>query len=96
MIKRSQVTGSTKVNGVHKTKQEIRMTKDSAFYGAATVGAKGQIVIPPNARHAMQISPGDKVVVVRGPRPRSITIYRADSIQKLLETANQEDQSAAA
>lgn len=36
----------------------------SPFYGVATVGTKGQIVIPAEAREDMNINPGDKVIVV--------------------------------
>lgn len=35
-----------------------------SFYGVATVGAKGQIVIPADAREDMGITPGDKVLVI--------------------------------
>lgn len=36
----------------------------SSFYGVATIGAKGQLVIPIEARDHMQIGPGDKVIVI--------------------------------
>ena len=55
------------------------MAEDSTFYGSATVGAKGQIVIPAEARVAMRIEPGNKVVVVKGPRDGSIIVFRVDS-----------------
>ncbi len=60
-----------------------------------TVGAKGQIVIPADARSAMQIKEGDKVVVVRGPREGSIVVFRVDSFEKLLAKATELDQRAA-
>ena len=53
----------------------------------ATVGTKGQIVIPADARDAMQIKEGDKVVVLRGPRDGSILVVRIDSFDKLLAKA---------
>lgn len=34
------------------------------LYGTATVGPKGQIVIPVDARHRLGLKPGDKVVVM--------------------------------
>lgn len=67
------------------------MPGSTAFYGSATVGTKGQIVIPVNARRAMQIKEGDKVVVVRGPREGSITVFRVDSFEKLLAKATELD-----
>ena len=60
------------------------MTEGSAFYGSATVGAKGQIVIPADARAAMRIEPGNKVVVVKGPRDGSIIVFRVDSFDGVM------------
>jgi AbrB family looped-hinge helix DNA binding protein len=70
------------------------MPEPSAFYGSATVGAKGQIVIPADARSAMQIKEGDKVVVVRGPREGSIVVFRVDSFEKLIAKATELDRDA--
>ena len=33
------------------------------FYGTTTVGEKGQVVIPSEARTAMKLKPGDKLLV---------------------------------
>jgi AbrB family looped-hinge helix DNA binding protein len=57
----------------------------NGFLGSATVGTKGQIVIPADARSAMQIKEGDKVVVLRGPREGSILVFRVDSFDRFLE-----------
>lgn len=48
------------------------------------MGAKGQIVIPAEARAVMQIAPGNKVVVVKGPRDGSIIVFRVDSFDGLM------------
>jgi AbrB family looped-hinge helix DNA binding protein len=37
------------------------------FYGKVPVGTKGQIVIPAEARKAMDIKPGDNLIVISGP-----------------------------
>lgn len=34
------------------------------FYGVATIGPKGQIVIPVDARNRLGVKPGDKIVIV--------------------------------
>jgi AbrB family looped-hinge helix DNA binding protein len=57
------------------------MSEQTAFLGVATVGAKGQIVIPADARTAMKIEEGSKVVVLRGPREGSIILFRVDSLE---------------
>lgn len=71
------------------------MSEGHAFLGSATVGAKGQIVIPADARSAMQVKEGDKVVVLRGPREGSILVFRVDSFDKLLEKIGAESMSDA-
>jgi AbrB family looped-hinge helix DNA binding protein len=60
------------------------MSENSGFLGSATVGTKGQIVIPADARSAMHIKEGDKVVILRGPREGSILIFRVDSFDRFL------------
>ncbi len=56
------------------------------FYGTATVGAKGQIVIPVEARERMKIKPGDKVVII-GPhnKPQVIGLCSESALSSLLE-----------
>jgi AbrB family looped-hinge helix DNA binding protein len=42
------------------------MTKDKCekvFYGTTTIGEKGQVVIPMEARQAMKLEKGDKLLV---------------------------------
>ena len=63
------------------------MAEQSAFLGVATVGAKGQIVIPQDAREAMKIEEGNKVVVLRGPREGSVILFRVDSLEEFWEKA---------
>jgi AbrB family looped-hinge helix DNA binding protein len=63
------------------------MAEQTAFLGVATVGAKGQIVIPQDAREAMKIEEGNKVVVLRGPREGSVIVFRVDSLEEFWERA---------
>jgi len=66
---------------------KIDMAEKTGFLGSATVGTKGQIVIPADAREAMQIKEGDKVVILRGPREGSVLVFRVDSFDMLLQKA---------
>jgi AbrB family looped-hinge helix DNA binding protein len=43
------------------------MSNSKKFYGKVPVGSKGQIVIPAEARKAMDIKPGDNVIIISGP-----------------------------
>jgi AbrB family looped-hinge helix DNA binding protein len=63
------------------------MAGKTGFLGSATVGTKGQIVIPADAREAMHIKEGDKVVILRGPREGSVLVLRVDSFDVLLQKA---------
>ncbi len=42
------------------------------FFGKATVGTKGQIVIPAEARKTLGIKPGDSVIIISGPPQKKI------------------------
>jgi AbrB family looped-hinge helix DNA binding protein len=53
------------------------------LYGAVVVGERGQIVIPADARRDMNIVPGDKLLVMRGPRGNMV-VAKADSLLKML------------
>lgn len=61
------------------------MDIDSCFYGSATVGDRGQIVIPAQARSALGIKPGDKLLVFRDPVIDGITIAPLEAVQGVLD-----------
>ncbi|HVI69135.1 MAG TPA: AbrB/MazE/SpoVT family DNA-binding domain-containing protein [Magnetospirillaceae bacterium] len=53
------------------------------FYGSATIGTKGQIVIPQEAREDLGLNPGDKVVVI-GVRERGMVgICKLESVEQM-------------
>lgn len=54
------------------------------FYGAATVGSKGQVVIPMEAREELNMKEGDKVVIVKAPHHDGILIHKAEILEKHL------------
>lgn len=56
------------------------------FYGVATVGPKGQIVIPVDARKRLGVKSGDKVVIV-GPahKPQFIGLCSEQVFHTILE-----------
>jgi AbrB family looped-hinge helix DNA binding protein len=55
------------------------------FYGSATIGERGQIVIPAEARKDCEIHPGDKVLVFRHPlHPRMLILATVGEMQQLL------------
>jgi AbrB family looped-hinge helix DNA binding protein len=58
------------------------IAKGKYIYGIATVGERGQIVIPKEARDHFHIKPGDKVVVA-GDLKKGIAIAKANVMKEL-------------
>ncbi|MBI5226132.1 AbrB/MazE/SpoVT family DNA-binding domain-containing protein [Candidatus Micrarchaeota archaeon] len=58
------------------------------FYGSVTVGERGQIVIPKEAREAFNIQPGERLILV-GHSKKGLMLAKADELRefakKLLE-----------
>jgi AbrB family looped-hinge helix DNA binding protein len=65
------------------------------IYGTVKVGERGQIVIPSEARKDFNITPGDLLLVVTGPRRRGLTLIKADSMKEFLERLMRELESPA-
>ncbi|RJS88945.1 AbrB/MazE/SpoVT family DNA-binding domain-containing protein [Candidatus Bathyarchaeota archaeon] len=68
------------------------------IYGIVTVGRRGQIVIPKEARDQFNIKPGDKLVVA-GDIKKGIAIVKADVMEelalKILGAVSEEDRETA-
>jgi len=47
-------------------KLPAKMELEKNFYDIVTVGARGQVVIPAQARKDFGVKPGDKLVVLKG------------------------------
>lgn len=60
--------------------------KGKHFFGTATVGERGQIVIPKKAREIFKIKPGDSVVIV-GDEDRGLAIAPEKMILQFLNMA---------
>jgi AbrB family looped-hinge helix DNA binding protein len=55
------------------------------FYGSATVGSKGQIVIPAEAREDLKLEEGEKLIVLRGSRGGGLMILKAEMLEQMIE-----------
>ncbi|HSW74704.1 MAG TPA: AbrB/MazE/SpoVT family DNA-binding domain-containing protein [Candidatus Saccharimonadales bacterium] len=62
------------------------MHGDFKFYASATVGVKGQIVLPQEAREELDIKEGDKVVILRAPHEGGLLVLKADKIAEMVNT----------
>jgi AbrB family looped-hinge helix DNA binding protein len=55
------------------------------LWGIATVGNKGQIVIPSDARNDISIKEGDKLLVLGKLPNGGLMLVKADSIEAMLQ-----------
>lgn len=53
--------------------------------GVVTVGERGQIVIPTNARRAGKIKAGDKLLVFSGPHPDTLVVATTETFDRITE-----------
>ena len=58
---------------------------EDCFYGAATVGERGQVVIPAEARAELGIKPGDKLRVMRHPIYQGLMIAKIDALRGFID-----------
>jgi len=61
-----------------------------AFYGTATIGTKGQIVIPAEARENLGLNPGDKVVVIGIKEHGMLGVCPVSSVEKMLDQTTEQ------
>jgi AbrB family looped-hinge helix DNA binding protein len=59
--------------------------EEEMFFGAVTVGERGQIVIPAEGRKVMGLVPGDKVLVFYFPYVNGVVIAKVAQMHKLHE-----------
>ena len=50
------------------------------FYAAVTLGERGQIVIPQEAREELKLTPGEKLLVFQGPKGMGLSIMPAREV----------------
>lgn len=58
---------------------------EMGFYGSVTVGERGQIVIPAEARTALGYGPGDKLLIVRHPHHKGLMVFKLEHAKQFLE-----------
>ncbi|AHB42125.1 Transcriptional regulator, AbrB family [Candidatus Saccharibacteria bacterium RAAC3_TM7_1] len=58
---------------------------DRKLYGTATVGTKGQIVIPSDAREELNIQPGDRLYVVCGMDGAGLVLIKEEKLAEMID-----------
>ena len=67
------------------------MAKTKSIYGLATVGTKGQIVIPSDARKDLGIEEGDKLVILRGKTKHSLILLTHPEMDRMIQKLGLDD-----
>lgn len=55
------------------------------LYGTATVGTKGQVVIPAEAREELNIKPGDRLYVACGMNGSGVVFLKEEMLESMVE-----------
>lgn len=55
------------------------------LYGTATVGTKGQVVIPADAREEMNIHPGDRLYAIGSPDGGFLGFIKEEALESVVE-----------
>lgn len=58
---------------------------EKKLYGTATVGTKGQVVIPLNAREELKITTGESLYVVGSPSNGFVMLLKEDMVEQYIQ-----------
>ncbi len=58
---------------------------DKKLYGTATVGSKGQLVIPSGAREELNIQTGDRLYVVSAMHGSGLVLLKEEKLSEMVE-----------
>ena len=54
------------------------------LYGIATMGERGQLVIPIEARKEMGLNPGEKIIILKHPSEAGLVLFKADTMREFM------------
>lgn len=57
---------------------------EEQFYGSVTVGERGQVVIPAEARRRLNINTGDKLLVLGHPSSHGLMLCKIEAFREFL------------
>jgi len=69
---------------LHK-KLHKKMSAKDKLYGTTTIGAKGQVVIPAQARKELNLKPGDQMLVM-GKFGKVLGLVKTEAMAEFVET----------
>lgn len=54
------------------------------LYGTATIGTKGQVVIPADAREEMDLKPGDRLYVIGTAHSKGLVLLKEEMLEEMV------------
>ncbi len=57
---------------------------EECFYGTATVGERGQVVIPADLRKELGIQPGEKLLILKHPSGEGLMLFRMETVREFM------------
>jgi AbrB family looped-hinge helix DNA binding protein len=63
----------------------VDTSMEQSFCGSVTVGERGQVVIPADARDRLGISPGDRLLVFAHPAGDGVAFIKLQALQRMSE-----------
>lgn len=57
------------------------------FWGVATIGTKGQFVIPAEAREELGVAEGDKLLILSAPGSQGIMAMKQEVVEEFMQKA---------
>jgi len=71
-----------------RTQKAFRVDADDVMYGTTVIGARGQVVIPSEARKDLKLRPGDKLLVF-GKLNKALGLIKAEHLEEFIKTVMQ-------
>ena len=64
--------------------------QEAKCFGSATVGSRGQVVIPANARKELGIDTGATFLVFTGSERRALVLVKADAMEQMINMVSEQ------
>lgn len=62
------------------------MPVNRTIYGTATLNEKGQLVIPAEARTALNLQPGSRLMIMNAPFGEALVIVKTEEIERQIQS----------